>query len=240
MRASSSKDIQILEKKINYRFKRTALIEQALTHKSFAKEQPGNSGDFNERLEFLGDAILELVISEYIYKSYPHYTEAELSKIKAYAVQERTLADASVNLDIGHYLRLGKGEETSGGRKKPSLLADAFEALIAAIYLDGGLKNTRIFILGNLEEKINTLVSRNLIFDFKTKFQEVVQEKFSILPKYRIKKEEGPEHMKTFEVEVFINTDLYGTGRGKSKKESEQKAAQAGLKKLQKMKILKS
>jgi ribonuclease-3 len=232
MHASYSKDIRILEKKIGYSFKKTSLIQQALTHKSFAKELPEDSEVYNERLEFLGDSVLELVISEYLYKTYPRYSESELSKIKAYAVQEATLADSAEKLDIGSHLLLGKGEEGSGGRKKPSLLANAFEALIAAMYLDGGLRNTRTFILKSLKRKIHTLIEKNLVFDFKTHFQENVQEKFSVLPKYRIKKEEGPEHMKTFEVEVFINTDLYGTGRGKSKKEAEQKAARQGLRKI--------
>jgi len=232
MHASSLENIKLLETKIAYKFKKKSLIKEALTHKSFAKEKPENSESFNERLEFLGDAVLELIISDYLFNAYPQYTEAELSKIKAYAVQESTLADIASRLGIGTYLRLGKGEEASGGRKKPSLLANAFEAILAAIYLDGGFKKAKDFTLKNLEEKIRKLIDKKLLFDFKTRFQEVVQEKFGVLPRYRVYKEEGPEHMKIFEVEVFIKNEFYGSGRGKSKKDAEQKAAEAGLKKI--------
>jgi len=232
MHASSSENIQLLETKIGYKFKKKSLIKEALTHKSFAKEKLGNSEPFNERLEFLGDAVLELIISDYLFSTYPQYTEAELSKIKAYAVQESTLADIALKLGIGACLRLGKGEETSGGRKKPSLLANAFEAILAAIYFDGGFKKAKDFTLRNLKERIKTLIKRDLLFDFKTRFQEIVQEKFGVLPRYRVYREEGPEHMKTFEVEVFIKNEFYGSGRGKSKKEAAQKAAEVGLKKI--------
>ncbi len=234
MHVSSSENTQLLETKIGYKFKKKSLIKEALTHKSFAKEKPENSEFFNERLEFLGDAVLELIICDYIFSDYPQYTEAELSKIKAYAVQEATLADVALRLGIGSHLHLGKGEEASGGRKKPSLLANAFEAILAAIYLDGGLKKAKDFTLRDLESKIKTLIKKDLLFDFKTRFQEVVQEKFKVLPKYRVYKEEGPEHMKIFEVKVFVKNDFYGDGRGKSKKEAAQKAAEVGLEKLKK------
>ncbi len=232
MHASSLDDIQILETKIDYSFKNKSLIEEALTHKSFTKERLENLEFYNERLEFLGDAVLELVICDYLFKTYAHYTEAELSKIKSYAVQASTLSDAASKLDIGSHLRLGKGEETSGGREKPSLLADAFEAVLAAIYLDGGFKKAKEFALKTLEDKIKVLIEKKLLFDFKTRFQEIVQEKFGVLPRYRVHKEEGPEHKKIFEIEVFIKNDFYGRGKGKSKKEAEQKAAEAGLKKI--------
>lgn len=232
MHASSSENIQRLETKIGYKFKKKPLIKEALTHKSFAKEKLEKPESYNERLEFLGDAVLELVICEYLFSHYPQYTEAELSKIRAYAVQEATLADVAMRLGIGSHLRLGKGEESSGGRKKPSLLANAFEAILAAVYLDGGLKKAKDFTLKNLEGRIKTLVAGGLLFDFKTQFQEVVQEKFGVLPRYRVFKEEGPEHMKIFEVEVFIKNDFYGSGKGKSKKEAAQKAAEVGLKKI--------
>jgi ribonuclease-3 len=232
MHVSSSKNIQLLETKIGYKFKKKSLIKEALTHKSFAKEKSENSEFFNERLEFLGDAVLELVICGYLFSAYPRYTEAEFSKIKSYAVQESTLADIALRLGIGSYLYLGKGEEASGGRKKPSLLANAFEAILAAIYLDSGFKKAKDFTLRNLEGKIKALIRRSLLFDFKTRFQEVVQKKFGLLPKYRVHKEEGPEHMKIFEVKVFVKNDFYGDGRGKSKKEAAQKAAKAGLRKL--------
>ncbi|MBI4697527.1 MAG: ribonuclease III [Nitrospirae bacterium] len=232
MHVSSSENIQQLEEKIGYTFKRKALLEEAITHKSFAKEKSGELSVFNERLEFLGDAVLELIICDYLVKSYPEFTEAELSKVKSYAVQESTLASVAAGLDLGSYLYLGKGEMASGGKDKPSILANAFEAVLAAVYLDSGLKNVREIALKNLEDRIKTLISGNLIFDFKTRFQEVVQEKFGILPKYRVHKEEGPEHRKIFEIEAYIKNDLFGRGKGKSKKEAAQKAAEAALKKI--------
>ncbi len=237
MQVSSSENIQQLETKIGYKFKRKSLIKEALTHKSFAKEKLQGLEPFNERLEFLGDAVLDLVVCEYLFNVYPQYTEAELSKIRAYAVQETTLTDIALGLNIGSYLRLGKGEETSGGRKKSSLLANAFEAILAAIYIDGGFNRAKEFALKNLENRIKTLVAKNLLFDFKTSFQEVVQGEFKVLPRYKVHKEEGPEHMKIFEVEVFIKNNSYGIGRGKTKKEAAQKAAKAGLEKLKESKI---
>ncbi len=230
MRLSYSENIRLLEIKTGYKFKKKSLIKEALTHKSFAKEKKENTELFNERLEFLGDAVLGLVICDYLCATYPRYTESELSKIKAYTVQEATLADAAFKLGIGSFLYLGKGEEKGGGRKKSSLLANAFEAILAAIYIDGGLRRAREFVLENLEGKIKALIRRKLLFDYKTRFQEITQERFRVLPKYRVHKEEGPEHMKIFEVGVFIKNEFYGSGKGKSKKEAAQKAARAGLK----------
>lgn len=232
MQVSSSENIQHLETKIGYKFKRKSLIKEALTHKSFSKENLQGLEPFNERLEFFGDAVLDLIVCEYLFNVYPQYTEAELSKIRAYAVQETTLTDIALGLNIGSYLRLGKGEETSGGRKKSSLLANAFEAILAAIYIDGGFNRAKEFAIKYLEDRIKTLVTKNLLFDFKTSFQEVVQGEFKVLPRYKVHKEEGPEHMKIFEVEVFIKNNSYGLGRGKTKKEAAQKAAKAGLKKI--------
>ena len=232
MRASSSENLSSLESSIGYTFKKKSLLKEALTHKSFAHEQQKIQIVFNERMEFLGDSVLELVMSEYLYCTYKDYTEADLSKIKAYAVQESTLADVAQSLDIGVYLKLGKGEELTGGRRKPSLLANAYEALLAAIYLDGGYKKAKYFVLTFLIPKVEDLAINNFLFDFKTKFQEVVQAQFGILPKYVTHKEEGPEHKKIFEVKVFINDDYYGSGKGKTKKAAAQKAAEDGLKKI--------
>jgi ribonuclease-3 len=233
MHASSSKDIARFEKEIGYSFKNISLLVDAFTHKSFAHENQTNEVSFNERMEFLGDAVLELVISEYLYREYSAFTEADLSRIKSYAVQESTLADIAKKLHVGKFLRLGKGEEITGGRKKPSLLADAFEALLAAMYLDSGYRKTREFILRHFIEKINKTASDDFIFDFKTRLQEVVQAKFGVLPDYVTHKEEGPEHEKVFEVKVYINDKVYGSGKGKSKKSAAQIAAKAGLKKIQ-------
>lgn len=232
MDVSSSDDLSSLENSLGYSFKKKSRLKEALTHKSYAHEKANEHSSFNERVEFLGDAVLELIISEYLFNSYPDFTEADLSRVKAYTVQESTLAQTAKDLDLGTYLLLGKGEEMTGGRKKDSLLADAFEAILAAIYLDGGFKNAREFTLRHLASKIDDLASTNFIFDFKTKLQEVAQAQFGVLPKYVIHKEEGPEHKKTFEVKVFIKDNFLGSGKGKTKKAAAQKAAEKGLNKL--------
>ena len=232
MHASSSNDLSSLEKSLDYQFRKKSLLKEALTHKSFAHEQQNKNIHFNERMEFLGDAVLELIISEYLYKIFSDLTEADLSRMKAYVVQESSLAEAAIALNLGTYLHLGKGEELTGGRKKPSLMANAFEALLAAIYIDGGYKNAKDFVLGHLVTKMDEIAENNFIFDFKTRLQEVAQAGHGVLPKYVIHKEEGPEHEKTFEVKVFINDDVIGSGKGKTKKAASQKAAEAGLKKI--------
>lgn len=228
MRVSSSKDLANLEKSIGLIFKKKLLLREALTHKSFAHEHQKKI-PFNERMEFLGDAVLELIISEYLFNSYAKFTEADLSKIKAYVVQESTLAETAKHLNIGAYLLLGRGEEITGGRDKNSLLADAFEAVLAAIYLDRGYKKARDFVLRHLKSKIGELISRDLIFDYKTKLQEIAQAQFGVLPRYIIHKEEGPEHKKIFEVKVYVNDNFLGAGSGRTKKAAAQKAAEAAL-----------
>ncbi|MCK5505468.1 MAG: ribonuclease III [Thermodesulfovibrionia bacterium] len=232
MPVSSSKDLTGLENSLGYTFKKKTLLKEAITHKSYAHEKQKKPIPFNERMEFLGDAVLELIISEYLFRSYLKHTEADLSKLKAYAVQEATLAKIARGLDMGAHLILGKGEEITGGREKSSLLANAFEAILAAIYLDGGYEQAENFVLRNLTIKIDKLVTNNFVFDFKTKIQEVAQSQFGVLPKYETYKEEGPEHKKVFEVKVFINDNLFGSGSGKTKKAAAQKAAEAGLKKI--------
>jgi ribonuclease-3 len=236
MRVSFSGSTAPLEESIEYTFRSKTLLKEALTHKSFSNEKENTGSPFNERLEFLGDAVLTLVISRYLYSAYPEYSESELSKIRAYVVRESSLADAAVRIDIGAYLRLGKGEEMTGGRQKSSLLANAFEALLGAIYLDGGIRKTEGFVIRHFKERISELASGDLQHDFKTSLQEVSQAQFGVLPRYVIEHEEGPEHRKTFEVKVFIKNAYYGSGRGGSKKAAAQRAAQAGLKKLGKIK----
>jgi ribonuclease-3 len=236
MHVSSSKNLSSLEHSIAHVFKKKSLLKEALTHKSYAHEKQKRQILFNERMEFLGDAVLELIVSEYLFSSYSEYTEADLSRIKAYAVQESTLAETAKSLDIGKYLCLGKGEEMTGGREKPSLLANAFEAILAAIYLDGGYKKAKSFVLRHLVNKMDQLAMNNFVFDFKTKLQEVAQSQFGVLPKYLTHKEEGPEHRKVFEVKVYVNDNLLGSGRGKTKKAAAQKAAEKGLKKIKETK----
>lgn len=234
MHALFSENISALETSIGYSFKDKSLIREAITHKSFAHENPQYAPFFNERLEFLGDAVLGLIVSDCLFSSYPEYSEAQLSKVKAYAVQENTLSEIAMKLNIGSYLLLGKGEEATGGRYKPSLLANAFEAVLAAIYLDGGLKEAKTVALKFLKDEIKKVISQDLLFDFKTRFQEIVQGRYNVLPEYIVHKEVGPEHRKIFEVKVFVKKELYGTGRGRSKKEAAQRAAEEGLEKLEK------
>ncbi len=233
MRVSFSDDLNKLETNLGYTFKKKSNLRDAITHKSFAHEKQNEQTNFNERMEFLGDSVLELIISEYLYSTYSEYTEADLSKIKAYVVQEASLAETSKRLEIGSFLRLGKGEEMTGGREKPSLLADAFEAVLAGIYLDGGLKKSKDFVLSQLTDKINELASNNFVFDFKTKLQEVAQAQFGVLPKYVTHNEEGPEHKKVFEVKVYVNDNYLGSGKGRTKKAAAQEAAEAGLIKIE-------
>ncbi len=232
MHVSSSKDLNDLEASLGYSFKQKALLNEAITHKSYAHEQDRKEILFNERMEFLGDSVLELIISEYLFSSYTEYTEADLSKIKSYTVQESTLAETSKKLNIGGYLFLGRGEELTGGREKPSLLANAFESILAAIYLDGGYEKAKDFVLRNLSDKIKEIPTNKTIFDFKTRLQEVAQAQFNSLPKYVTHNEEGPEHKKVFEVNVLIKNTLYGSGSGKTKKAAAQKAAEEALLKI--------
>lgn len=236
MHASFSKSISRLEGFIAYTFKQKDLLVEALTHKSFTNEKKNLGCSFNERLEFLGDAVLSLVISEHLFTMYPAYSEAELSKIRAYTVQENSLAEAADKLHIGSFLRMGKGEVSTGGRKKSSLLANAFEAILGAIYIDGGIRNAKKFVLQHLQDKVSARFTGNLMGDFKTRFQEFSQSQYGALPRYVLEYEKGPDHEKSFTVSVFINDHCFGSGTGSSKKAAEQKAAQAGLIKMQGMK----
>ena len=219
---------------LRYQFKNEALLEEALTHKSFVNERRGVNRRHNERLEFLGDAVLSLVISEHLAGRYPQLSEGALSKLKAGLVSEASLASAARRLDLGAQLRLGRGEELSNGREKHSLLADALEAVIAAIYLDGGLEAGRGFTLKALGEELRRIGSPETKpggDDYKTRFQEWCQQRYDTLPRYVMVKESGPDHQKLFEVEVEIESHVAGSGLGRTKKEAEQMAAKQALEK---------
>ncbi|MDD5433824.1 MAG: ribonuclease III [Nitrospira sp.] len=224
--------LESFQKRVAYHFKNVELLQKSLTHKSFVNENPELPIEDNERLEFLGDAVLSLSISTFLIKQFPHLSEGELSRFKSNIVSEPSLYKIAINLDIGHYLLLGRGEEQTGGRKKESLLANAVEAVIAAIYLDGGFFPADEFIKTNFSEDLTTIVREGISVDYKTDLQEYCQAKGLPLPVYRVLKEIGPDHKKTFEIELSIDTVVYGTGTGKSKKEAEQKAAKAALKGL--------
>lgn len=217
---------------IGYTFRQPRLLDEALTHKSHVNEIKDKGRKHNERLEFLGDAVLALVVSEHLAASFPSSTEGQLSKLKARLVSEASLAKAARRLNLGSLLRLGRGEELTQGREKNSLLADALEAMIAAIYLDGGLDPARAFILGAFAgtlEDPHALHEEVVGQDYKTQLQEWCQKRFDTLPQYVTVRESGPDHQKLFEVQLRIQGDILGVGVGRTKKEAEQMAAKHAL-----------
>jgi ribonuclease-3 len=227
--AFGRRDPTPFEKRLGHRFKRLDLLELALTHRSWANEQ--GIPEHYERLEFLGDAVLGLVAADWLYANHPELPEGELSKHKAQLVSRDTLAKHARDLDLGEALRMGVGEERSGGRTKPSLLADSMEAIFGAVYLDGGLEAARKAILSMLEGEYHER-AQQAVTDAKTQLQEVVQALGWDLPEYRLTDSLGPDHSKTFVVECWLAGELAGRGEGPSKKTAEQKAAADALEKL--------
>ncbi|MBS1113209.1 MAG: rnc [Nitrospirae bacterium] len=225
--------IKELEDILGYSFKNKQILMNALTHRSFFHENPDKVQDYNERLEFLGDSVLGFVIVEYLYLTDGSLTESIMAKAKSYLVKESVLSEIAACLSLGKYLRLGKGEESTGGRTKRSLLADAVEAVLGAVYLDGGYEEARRLILGLFQDKIGSVLKSGKFHDFKTELQEKTQLLFNSIPEYRMIKQEGKEHNKTFTVEVYIAGTKLGAGCGKSKKEAETNAAQEALRGLQ-------
>ena len=221
-----------ISKKISYEFNNIGLLNEALTHSSYANENKKRNIQHNERLEFLGDSVLGIVISDYLYKNLSASQEGELTKIRASIVCEPSLANSSIELCMGKYLMLGKGEEVTGGRERISILADTFEAVIGAIYLDGGLENAKMFILSNLKNTIKDAIEGRIFQDYKTHLQEIIQSKGNDKIEYEVIDEKGPDHNKIFYVQVKIGGEVIGKGSGKSKKEAEQKAAKEALKKV--------
>ena len=218
-------DISVLEENIGYTFKKKKYLQEALTHSSYAND---NQKKFNnERMEFLGDAVLSFVSAEYLYERYPDMAEGELSKLRSSLVCTASLSDFAKEISLGEFLYLGKGEENTGGRERLSILENTFEALTAAIYLDGGLECAREFVLRFLSESLST---HHISFkDYKTLLQEVVQQNQGETLNYVITGESGPDHDKRFEAEVHLNSNVIGRGTGKSKKQAEQEAAKEAL-----------
>ncbi len=215
---------------INYKFKNIDILEKSLTHSSYSNEDKLYTKVNNERLEFLGDAVLSIVVSRYIFDKYPDYPEGDLTKLRSQVVCEDTLSIVAAQLNVGSFLLLGKGEEASGGRDRKSILADAVEAIIAAIYIDGGYKAAETFVLDNLTKHIQLAVKGKIISDYKSYLQEYYQGKSqSCKIKYVVTKEEGPDHEKMFHVNVIVNKKIVGAGIGKSKKLAEQDAAKNAL-----------
>ena len=217
------------QKKIGYQFQQEGLLRQALTHSSYANEHRMKKLSDNERLEFLGDAVLEIVTSDFLYHEHTDVPEGELTRVRASIVCEQTLAFCTRALNLGDYLLLGKGEDQTGGRKRKSILSDAFEAIIGAIYLDGGFANAKEFIHRFV---LNNVEHMQLFYDSKTILQEIVQANFKEVISYHLIGEEGPDHNKTFRVAVHIGEEEYGVGEGRTKKAAEQEAAYISILKL--------
>lgn len=221
------KELEELMDKLGYRFRNPRLLQKALTHSSYANE--GRHGlESNERLEFLGDSVLGFVAAKYLFEKETG-PEGELTKLRAAVVCEKALCSYSKELGLGDYLLLGRGERMTGGAQRPSILADAFEAVIAAMYLDGGLEPVRAFVLRFVEKEANNQRRRHFK-DYKTTLQEIVQQNPEERLEYVLTGESGPDHNKQFIVEVHLNSNVIGTGRGRSKKEAEQQAAREALK----------
>ena len=224
--------IKELEEKIGYEFKDKSLISTAVTHSSFSNENKAKGVYIrcNERLEFLGDSVLSLIASVYLFKGNRDLFEGDLTKIRAGVVCENALYDYASKINLGEYLLLGRGEENTGGRKRKSILADAFEAVIAAIYLDAGFEQARSFVLPYITEAAQKLIKKGSAEDYKTLLQKFIQHNRGDILEYTVISESGPSHNRTFEVQVTLNNNVIGGGFGYSKREAEQQAAKEALK----------
>ena len=217
-----SKDLKLLEKQIGYEFSDFSLLQRAVSHSSYVNEKHLPKYECNERLEFLGDAVLEIVSSEFLFYEHEKMPEGDLTKIRASIVCEPSLAFCARQIGLGDYLLLGRGEEATGGRKRESITSDALEAMIGAIYMDGGFANAKEFIQ---QFVLNDMENKKLFYDSKTILQELVQANFTEAVSYQLLAEEGPDHNKSFLTAVYIGKKEYGQGRGRTKKSAEQEAA---------------
>lgn len=215
-----------LEERINYHFNNKMYLKMALTHSSYANEERGLKS--NERLEFLGDSVLSIIVSQYLFELYKNKQEGDLTKLRASLVCEKTLAEFARSIDLGGHLLLGRGEQNTGGRERPSILSDAFEAVIAAIFLDGGMEEAKKFVLSFVVEELKKPAARTTS-DYKTTLQEIVQQNGEERLEYVLVAETGPDHNKRFTVEVHLNSNVIGKGSGRSKKLAEQQAARQAL-----------
>lgn len=222
-------DLSKLETTLGVKFKNQLLLETALTHRSYINENP-EAGENNERLEFLGDAVLELVITEFLYEKFPEKPEGELTNLRASLVNANILGKVTADLDVNDFLKLSRGEARDVGRARQIILANAFESITGAIYLDQGHEAVKEFILRILEPKIPEILEKKLYKDAKSLFQEEAQERVGITPNYEVVKEWGPDHDKHFIVGVYLEKELVAEGEGASKQEAQQQAAHAGLK----------
>lgn len=224
-----AKNIQELMKKINYQFKNEDYLKEALTHRSFSNENDKFRKFDNEKLEFLGDAVLNLIVTEYIYGLDKRKSEGDLAKLKSQIISEPVFSAIAAEIKLGEYLYLSNGEAASGGRKRRSILGDAFEALIGAIFKDSDYYTAKQIALEFLPDKVENLKDIEGIADYKTVLQEIFQSKYKKMPEYQLMNTKGPDHNKRFEISVKLNDEIIGTGRGRSKKEAEKKAAKKAL-----------
>lgn len=232
MKSETDDPLTGLEAAINYRFGNRCFLEEAVTHRSFLNESGDKAVRDNERLEFFGDAVIDFFISDLLLERFPESREGELTRIRASLVGEESLALLARQIGLGCYLRLGRGEERSGGREKRSLLADAYEALVAAVYLDGGVEPARRLVSEHFTPFMTGPFTGAGVRDYKTEFQEIAQAERGTTPRYVVKEAAGPDHDRTFIVRVLVGEECLGEGIGRSKKEAEQGAAKAGLEKL--------
>lgn len=214
---------------MEYQFKNETLLNTAMTHSSYANEHRGSHLHHNERLEFLGDSVLGFVTADYLMNAYPDLPEGELTKLRAAVVCEGALCEIAKELGIPARIKLGHGEETGGGRERPSILADATEALLGAIYLDGGIEPARAFVLRFIPKKVEIAIEGGAFKDYKTMLQEIVQKNKQETLEYRLASESGPDHDKRFTMELLLNSNVFAMGEGRSKKEAEQMAAKKAL-----------
>ncbi len=225
--------MRALEDALGYRFKNAELLEEALRHSSYANEHRGGAAVSNERLEFLGDSVLGFVTAEFLFRRHPDAPEGELTRTRARLVCEDSLHEVARRLELGRYLRLGRGEEAGGGRERASILADATEAVIAAVYLDGGIEAASALIHRVLLDDVTEVRAAENRLDYKTALQELVQRTPGRALSYRLTGEKGPDHAKTFTVAVLLGDEVAGSGNGHSKKEAEQMAARDALERFQ-------
>jgi ribonuclease-3 len=225
-------DWQALQQTIGITFRDTALLQQAFIHSSYINENPGFHLPDNERLEFLGDALLSFVVAQKLYHEFPHFGEGELTEIRILLVRQETLAQLASILKLGDYMHLGKGEEATGGRERQTNLADAFESLVGAVFLDQGLDAARGFVLSQLDSHLEMVKTEGVGRNYKALLQEFTQAKFKQLPNYRVVEALGPDHDKGFTVEVMLGDRVFGTGWGKSKRAAEMEAARSAWEKL--------
>ena len=225
--------LESLQEHLGYRFNDETLLQQALTHKSYSNENADDSIACNERLEFLGDAVLDLAISQQAFEGYPTLQEGELTRIRAELVSEKNLSTLASHLEVGPCLSLGRGERRSGGEQKSSLLADSIEALLGAIFCDSDYETVRAVIAGLFDDSIVRAARKEYDLDYKTNLQELCQKKFHNPPEYRLLNATGPDHQKLYEIEVLLTGEPLGRGTGRSKKAAEQQAAQVALDRLQ-------